>query len=162
MVEERRNANARAAITQRIVNSVLQNPSVTLSVDTLHAWLGLHIDAADRILRRLASSSGKSNEVCGRAARGRGRNEIGIENARSPHWISLSTNAIRPQRDRHPQACWSVPRPARTADQRQTPLWQAATAARTPLPHMFASGGHTRRAAGTSPDRYLKHRAGIT
>ena len=56
MVEERRNANARAAITQRIVNSVLQNPSVTLSVDTLHAWLGLHMDAADRILRRLASS----------------------------------------------------------------------------------------------------------
>jgi len=56
MVEERRNANTRAAITQRIVNSVLQNPSVTLSVDTLHAWLGLHIDAADRILRRLASS----------------------------------------------------------------------------------------------------------
>ena len=56
MVEERRNSNARAAITQRIVTSVLQNPSVTLSVDTLHAWLGLQIDAADRILRRLASS----------------------------------------------------------------------------------------------------------
>ena len=56
MVQERRNAHARAAITQRIVTSVLQNPSVTLSVDTLHAWLGLHMDAADRILRRLASS----------------------------------------------------------------------------------------------------------
>lgn len=56
MVEERRNTNARAAITQRIVNSVLQNPSVTLSVDTLHTWLGLQFDAADRILRRLASS----------------------------------------------------------------------------------------------------------
>jgi len=56
MVEERRNANARAAITQRIVTSVLQNPSVTLSVDTLHTWLGLQMDAADRILRRLASS----------------------------------------------------------------------------------------------------------
>ena len=56
MVEERRNANARAAITQRIVTSVLQNPSVTLSVETLHTWLGLQMDAADRILRRLASS----------------------------------------------------------------------------------------------------------
>ena len=56
MVEDRRNANARAAITQRIVTSVLQNPSVTLSVDTLHTWLGLQMDAADRILRRLASS----------------------------------------------------------------------------------------------------------
>ena len=56
MVQERRNAHARAAITQRIVTSVLQNPSVTPSVDTLHAWLGLQMDAADRILRRLASS----------------------------------------------------------------------------------------------------------
>ena len=56
MVEERRNRNARAAITQRVVNSVLQNPSVTLSVDTLQSWLGLQVDAADRILRRLASS----------------------------------------------------------------------------------------------------------
>jgi len=56
MVQESRNAHARAAITQRIVTSVLQNPSVTLSVDTLHAWLGLQMDAADRILRRLASS----------------------------------------------------------------------------------------------------------
>jgi hypothetical protein len=56
MVEERRNRNARAAITQRVVNSVLQNPSVTLSVDTLQSWLGLRVDAADRILRRLASS----------------------------------------------------------------------------------------------------------
>jgi ribosomal protein S25 len=55
-MEERRNKNARAEITKRIVNSVLQNPSVTLSVDTLQSWLGLHIDAADRILRRLASS----------------------------------------------------------------------------------------------------------
>ena len=56
MAEERRNTHTRAAITQRIVSSVLQNPSVTLSVDTLHAWLGLQVDAADRILRRLASS----------------------------------------------------------------------------------------------------------
>ena len=56
MVQERRNAHARAAITQRIVTSVLQNPTVTLSVDTLHAWLGPQMDAADRILRRLASS----------------------------------------------------------------------------------------------------------
>jgi len=54
--KERRNRTARSALLQAIVNSVLQNPSVTLSVDTLQAWVGLSKDAAERILVRLADS----------------------------------------------------------------------------------------------------------
>ena len=54
--KERRNRTARSALVQSIVNSVLQNPSVTLSVETLEAWVGLSRDAAERILMRLADS----------------------------------------------------------------------------------------------------------
>jgi hypothetical protein len=53
---ERRNINARAAIVQRVINGVVQNPSVTLTVETLQAWLDIPLDAAQRILGRLASS----------------------------------------------------------------------------------------------------------
>lgn len=55
-VEERRNIPARAAVVQRVINGVVQNPSVTLTVDTLQAWLDIPLEAADRILQRLASS----------------------------------------------------------------------------------------------------------
>lgn len=54
--EERRNIAARAAVVQRVINGVVQNPSVTLTVDSLQAWLGIPTDAAARILERLASS----------------------------------------------------------------------------------------------------------
>lgn len=54
--QERRNIGARAAIVQRVINGVVQNPSVTLTVDTLQAWLDIPMEAAQRILRRLASS----------------------------------------------------------------------------------------------------------
>ena len=54
--EERRNIDVRAAVVQRVVNGVVQNPSVTLTVDTLQAWLEIPTDAAQRILQRLASS----------------------------------------------------------------------------------------------------------
>lgn len=54
--EERRNISARAAVVQRVINGVVQNPSVTLTVDTLQAWLDIPVDAAQRILGRLASS----------------------------------------------------------------------------------------------------------
>ena len=54
--KERRNRAARSALLQSIVNSVLQNPSVTLSVETLQAWVGLSKGAAERILMRLAES----------------------------------------------------------------------------------------------------------
>ena len=53
---ERRNIRERAAIIQRVINDVIRNPSVTLSVETLQAWLNVPMDAAQRILTRLASS----------------------------------------------------------------------------------------------------------
>ena len=54
--KERRNRTVRSALVQSIVNSVLQNPSVTLTVETLQEWVGLSRDAAERILMRLADS----------------------------------------------------------------------------------------------------------
>jgi hypothetical protein len=56
MEEERRNVKARAAIVQRVIDSVMQNPSVTLSVNTLQSWIGVPMEAAQRILDRLVSS----------------------------------------------------------------------------------------------------------
>jgi len=54
--DERRNISARAAVVQRVINGVVQNPSVTLTVDTLRTWLDIPDDAAQRIIDRLASS----------------------------------------------------------------------------------------------------------
>lgn len=56
MAEERRNMVVRGAVVRRVIDTVLQNPSVTLSVQTLQEWLGVPFDAAERILGRLASS----------------------------------------------------------------------------------------------------------
>ena len=56
MGNERRNIAERAAVVRQVINSIVQNPSVTLSVSTLQSWLGVPIDAAQRILDRLASS----------------------------------------------------------------------------------------------------------
>ena len=53
---ERRDISARAAVVQRVIDGVVQNPSVTLTVDTLQKWLNIPMDAAQRILDRLASS----------------------------------------------------------------------------------------------------------
>ena len=53
---ERRNIRERAAVVQRVINDVIQNPSVTLSIESLQAWLNVPTDAAQRILARLASS----------------------------------------------------------------------------------------------------------
>ena len=53
---ERRNIRHRAAVVQKLVNSVIDNPSVTLTVDTLQAWLSVPVDAAERILGRLVAS----------------------------------------------------------------------------------------------------------
>lgn len=46
----------RGAAVRRVIDGVLQNPSVTLRVETLQQWLGVPVDAAERILDRLASS----------------------------------------------------------------------------------------------------------
>jgi hypothetical protein len=56
MRTERRNLKERAAVVRQVINSIVQNPSVTLSVTTLQSWLGVPVEAAQRILDRLASS----------------------------------------------------------------------------------------------------------
>ena len=53
---ERRNMRERGALVQRLIKGVLQNPSLTLSVETLQAWLNVPVDAAQRILTNLVSS----------------------------------------------------------------------------------------------------------
>ena len=56
MAEERRDIKQRAAIVQRVIQGVVQNPSVTLTVNSLQAWLNVPLEAAERRLDRLASS----------------------------------------------------------------------------------------------------------
>jgi hypothetical protein len=56
MEVERRNLRSRAAIVQRVIESVVRNPSVTVTVSRLQQSLGVPLDAAQRILDRLASS----------------------------------------------------------------------------------------------------------
>ena len=56
MGQERRNIRHRAMIVQRVIDGIVQNPSVTLTVKTMQQWLGVPMDAAERILDRLASS----------------------------------------------------------------------------------------------------------
>jgi hypothetical protein len=56
VTEERRNIRERAARLQRLIKAVVDNPSVTLNVATLQGWLGLHVDAAQRILSRMVAS----------------------------------------------------------------------------------------------------------
>lgn len=70
MGEERRNISRRAAIVQRVIEGVVQNPSVTLTVKTLQQWLGVPMEAAERILERLASSGLVSEVQRGVWARG--------------------------------------------------------------------------------------------
>jgi hypothetical protein len=41
---------------QRLVSSVIDNPSVTFTVGTLREWLDVPADAAERILARLGAS----------------------------------------------------------------------------------------------------------
>ena len=62
MTEERRNFRTRAAIVQRGIEGVVQNPSGMLTVETLQQWLDIPHDAARRILSRL-DSSGLVTEV---------------------------------------------------------------------------------------------------
>ena len=54
--KERRNIRQRAAVLQSVVSSVVENPSVTLSVETLQTWLNVPQDAASRMLSKLVSS----------------------------------------------------------------------------------------------------------
>jgi len=61
-IRERRNTTRRAAVLQYVINSVLENPSVTLTKEILHQWVSVPLDGAERILERL-SSSGLIREV---------------------------------------------------------------------------------------------------
>jgi hypothetical protein len=56
VTQERRNIRERAALIQRLIKAVVENPSVMLNVATLQVWLGLHVDAAQRILSRMVAS----------------------------------------------------------------------------------------------------------
>jgi hypothetical protein len=56
VIQERRNVRERAALIQRLIKAVVENPSVMLNVATLQVWLGLHVDAAQRILSRMVAS----------------------------------------------------------------------------------------------------------
>ena len=53
---ERRNLPERSALLRRAVDVVLDNPSLTLRVETLGAWLNVQFDAAQRILNRMVSA----------------------------------------------------------------------------------------------------------
>jgi hypothetical protein len=56
MGHERRNIRTRAAIVQRVIDGIVHNPSVTITVHTLQQWLGVPSDAARRIVERLIAS----------------------------------------------------------------------------------------------------------
>ena len=56
MPQERRNIRTRSALVQRLIDGVIQNPSVTLTVSTLQTSLNVPLEAAQRILARLVSS----------------------------------------------------------------------------------------------------------
>jgi hypothetical protein len=56
VTQERRNIRERAALIQRLIKAVVENPSVMLNVSTLQVWLGVHVDAAQRILSRMVAS----------------------------------------------------------------------------------------------------------
>ena len=70
MGSERRDIQSRAVVVQRVIEGIVQNPSVTLTVSTLQQWLGVPLDAAQRILDRLASSGLVSEVRKGVWARG--------------------------------------------------------------------------------------------
>lgn len=56
MKEERRDRTRRAEVVRAVIDRVVQNPSVTLTVDTMQQWLNVPVEAAERILRRLVDS----------------------------------------------------------------------------------------------------------
>ena len=53
MENDRRNSRERSALVRYVLNRILENPSLTLSVHTLQQWLQLPADVSERILNRL-------------------------------------------------------------------------------------------------------------
>jgi len=56
METDRRDKTRRAQVVRCVLDSIVQNPSLMLSVATLQQWLQVPADAAERILRRLVDS----------------------------------------------------------------------------------------------------------
>ena len=56
MVDDRRDKGRRAEVVRCVLDRIVQNPSVTLTVETLQEWLKVPGDAAERILQRLVDS----------------------------------------------------------------------------------------------------------
>jgi hypothetical protein len=54
--EERRDLVERSGKIQRVVNVVLEHPSVILRAETLGAWLNVQLDGAQRILIQMVSA----------------------------------------------------------------------------------------------------------
>jgi len=54
--KERRNLFERSAKNQRVVNVVLENPSMMLRAETLGAWLNVQLDVAQRILTEMVTA----------------------------------------------------------------------------------------------------------
>ena len=83
---ERRNIATRAAVVQRVINGVVQNPSVTLTVETLQKWLNIPMDAASAssLGSRRPGWSVKSRRVYGHAARGLAHRASGSDRPLTP------------------------------------------------------------------------------
>jgi DNA-binding IscR family transcriptional regulator len=64
MEQDRRDKTRRAQIVRCVLESIVQNPSLMVSVTTLQQWLHVPGDAAERILQRLVDS-GLMREVRG-------------------------------------------------------------------------------------------------
>jgi hypothetical protein len=56
MDTDRRDKTRRAKIVRCLLDSVVENPSLMLSVPTLQQWLQVPADAAQRILQRLVDA----------------------------------------------------------------------------------------------------------
>ena len=55
-ISERRNIRERAAVTQRVVDSIVRNPNATVTIETLQLSLNVPTEAARRIIASLVSS----------------------------------------------------------------------------------------------------------
>ena len=122
MPEERRNIKARAAVVQRVIDSVVQNPSVTLSVNTLQAWLDVPFEAAQREPARRLASSGLVREV-ERLASGHGGRGQALSGVVGPSGDTPSRPALPAAFPtfRVPRGAWARLRGARSRLLRRAP-----------------------------------------
>ena len=67
MLEERRNLQSRAALLRRVIDGIVENPSVTLTVNTLQQWYRWTPPAEFLIASAHQASCAKCRGECGRA-----------------------------------------------------------------------------------------------